>query len=373
MTNIGRHIVLLLLSNDCVIVPDFGGFMVHHIDAMYDESLGLFYPPRKALGFNPQLKLNDSLLAYSYVEAYDMSYPEALSQLAADVEELVTSIKATGSYELDDIGVIRLNDDGAYEFEPFESGIATPSLYGLDSFAIEPLLQSYEQPKTEDVKPAEDVVKPALVEYTSSENQQDNTDDDKYIRIPRKWLRYAAVACAAILLVMMIPLPTNTILNTIKAGQMDSSLLYRILPKTITESSSRDFNAHSEKPKVKPQPKAKPVAVNPNVDTVKPAPKKKEVQQDTAIETQQETVKPEKCFSIVLASKVTQANAEQFVKDIAAKGYKEGRAVKMSHGYRVLYGIYASEAEAEANKRSLSENSAFADCWVMEIDEGRSK
>ena len=60
-----RHIEILLLSNDCVIVPDLGGFMAHHREACYDEHDGMFLPPQRTLGFNPQLKLNDSLLAQS--------------------------------------------------------------------------------------------------------------------------------------------------------------------------------------------------------------------------------------------------------------------------------------------------------------------
>ena len=32
-----RHIEILLLGNDCVIVPGLGGFMAHHADARYDE------------------------------------------------------------------------------------------------------------------------------------------------------------------------------------------------------------------------------------------------------------------------------------------------------------------------------------------------
>ncbi len=40
-----RHIEILLLSNDCVIVPDFGGFMAHHVDAYYDEEETIFLPP----------------------------------------------------------------------------------------------------------------------------------------------------------------------------------------------------------------------------------------------------------------------------------------------------------------------------------------
>ena len=76
-----RHIEILLLSNDCVIVPDFGGFMAHHVDAHYDEEETIFLPPQRTLGYNPQLKINDSLLAQSYVEAYYISYPEAILRI----------------------------------------------------------------------------------------------------------------------------------------------------------------------------------------------------------------------------------------------------------------------------------------------------
>ena len=76
MNELSRHIEILLLDNDCVIVPDFGGFMAHHSPAELDKETGSFYPPQRTLGFNSQLTLNDSLLAQSYVEAYDISYPE---------------------------------------------------------------------------------------------------------------------------------------------------------------------------------------------------------------------------------------------------------------------------------------------------------
>ena len=74
---LNRHIEILLLANDCVIVPDFGGFITHNVPARYDESDNLFLPPLRTLGFNPQLRMNDSVLVQSYVEAYDISYPSA--------------------------------------------------------------------------------------------------------------------------------------------------------------------------------------------------------------------------------------------------------------------------------------------------------
>ena len=91
MIELAKHIEILLLDNDCVIVPDFGGFMAHHVDAVYDTEEGLFLPPRRTLGFNPQLYINDSLLAQSYVEAYDLSYPDAIQRIESEVREIISS------------------------------------------------------------------------------------------------------------------------------------------------------------------------------------------------------------------------------------------------------------------------------------------
>lgn len=141
-----RHIEILLLSNDCVIVPDFGGFMAHHVDARYDGRDNMFLPPLRTVGFNPQLKMNDSLLAQSYVEAYDISYPEAIDRLANEVAEIRQRLENEGKYEINNIGTIYLNEDGNYTFEPCEAGILTPNYYGLGGFDMLPLSAQENEP-----------------------------------------------------------------------------------------------------------------------------------------------------------------------------------------------------------------------------------
>ena len=131
-----RHIEILLLNSDCVIVPNLGGFMTHHIAARYDQQEQLFLPPLRTLGFNPQLKLNDSLLVQSYVEAYDISYPDALNRIEEEVAELKQHLANDGYYELNDLGKLSVNDEGNLVFEPCEAGILSPDLYGLSSFDV---------------------------------------------------------------------------------------------------------------------------------------------------------------------------------------------------------------------------------------------
>ena len=64
MIELERHIEILLLNNDCVIVPGLGGFVAHHVDACYDDVENRFFPPMRTVGFNPKLDMNDSLLIY---------------------------------------------------------------------------------------------------------------------------------------------------------------------------------------------------------------------------------------------------------------------------------------------------------------------
>ena len=179
MIELQRHIEILLLSNDCVIVPDFGGFITHSEAARYEAREKLFLPPLRTLGFNPQLRMNDSVLVQSYVEAYDLSYPEALRRIEKEVDELKNQLEEEGHYLLDNLGELSVNQDGNYEFVPCESGILSPELYGLGSFQFKRLKD--EAVTEETVQPLKTVAKSISLSKTDAEETQllDFIDDDK--------------------------------------------------------------------------------------------------------------------------------------------------------------------------------------------------
>ena len=54
MIELARHIEILLLENDCVIVPELGGFIAHYQPAYYAESDNIYFPPMRTIGFTPQ-------------------------------------------------------------------------------------------------------------------------------------------------------------------------------------------------------------------------------------------------------------------------------------------------------------------------------
>ena len=329
MIELARHIEILLLDNDCVIVPDLGGFVAHHVDACYEQSEYLFLPPQRVLGFNPQLRINDSLLAQSYAEAYDISYPEAVRRIEDEVNELRQHIENEGSYELSGIGTLKLNDEGHLEFSPYESGILTPSLYGLGAFEMEPLNQQE-------------------VADTNS-----NKTGDKAIVIYMSWLRNAVAVVAAVVCFFLYTTPVSNISNNgwdnVELGSLD-------FPIPATKSTT------DVTPKVKEAPtEDKKEVVTEVIDSVK-------VSEETSTDSLD---KPVHAFCIVLATDVAENNAREFVDKMQKNGFDQTRIYVHNNLRRVIYGTYASETEAYNDLRTLRRSKAFEEAWVYEMKDVR--
>lgn len=328
-----RHIEILLLSNDCVIVPDLGGFMAHHVDARYDEQDGMFVPPIRTLGFNPQLRLNDSLLAQSYVEAYDISYPEAIRRIENEVTELRQHLETEGQYELNDIGVLSLNDEGHLTFEPCEAGILTPNLYGLGTFQM-PTLHARNK-KEEKAKVVE-------------------MPEEGAITIKMSWLRNIVAVAAAIIAFLMIGTPIS---NSNKITDVQQSAFISVpISNKATEAQ---------------------VPVTPDDSEVVEISENSEVQEDPV--TPEDLTVPEVVaapetssfyYYIVMASQVSERNANLFIDQLNSQGFLDAHILVSGakNIRRVVYGCYESEADANAALRQLrSESRLFRDTWIMEI------
>ncbi|WP_367617705.1 SPOR domain-containing protein [Segatella copri] len=378
MIEINRHIEILLLSNDCVIVPGFGGFMAHHVDARYDGTDNMFLPPLRTVGFNPQLTMNDSLLVLSYVETYDMSYPEALRRIEDEVAEIRQTLENEGKYEVDNVGILSLNEDGNIEFEPHEAGILTPDFYGLGGFDMMPVAQltageeanankaatSKTAAPTTESKPNANLVempaKPMQKEKEAAVNNSVFINDDEeeetsaeFISIRKSWLRNLAAACIAIIAFFTISTPLGA--PTMQKSQIDTGMLNRIMPKEIDQME-----------------KAKELVVN--GDGTKLMETSENAAQNAGNTAQNanqdaELSLPSTYYSIVLASRVTKHNAANYAERLQGKGFKQARVLITENNVKVIYGTYNSESEAHAALKNLRDNEAFADGWITKVKE----
>ena len=334
-----RHIEILLLNNDCVIVPDLGGFMTHHVDARYVEEEGIFLPPLRTLGFNPQLKINDSLLAQSYVEAYDISYPEALQRIEDDVNELKMHLMNDGEYEMNDIGKLAINEDGNYVFTPCEAGILTPSLYGLGAYEIKPLEAA-----------APSLPAPEESAQIIGMTPMEDDEEEDVVKIKFSWIRNTVAVAAVLLAVFLLALPSGkTEMMTRTISNINNGLLFGMMSKD-TNTTPIDY-----KKKDIQQTMAK-------ADTV--------LKKDT-IAKPQEVVKPNihEGYCIVLASHVSKKNANAFVEKLQQKGYQESEVYIHKDVTRVIYGNYKTQEEAYNALRKVHREKGLEEAWVYQFKE----
>ena len=376
--SLARHIELLLLEHDCVIVPGFGGFIANHAEAKYCGSEEhLFLPPYRTIGFNPQLQVNDGLLVQSYMTAYDASYPAAYLQMEKEIAAMIDELEMTGEYVLEHIGSFKKDMNQHLTFSAPENGILTPTLYGLYSYEMQSLqdvIKGKEISAT--LQDAASAVTIASVEIVQPEPQPINTQEPKQekqakevvIRVRRHWLDFGISVAAAVLLFFcfsypaMQPITSET--DTVVAAfpSMDKIGLTNLFTKTKPAPAPSVQPSQVEKPSAT-APKPQVVQQEKPVVTEKIAEKEANTTTPTAV-TEQVT---EPRYTIVLASYVGQQNAEQYIQSLAKLGFTEGRYVKGKVS-RILYSGYSTENEAQNALAELRrQNKQFADAWILQL------
>ncbi|TDN87371.1 sporulation related protein [Salegentibacter sp. 24] len=130
---IANYIQDLLYRYECVILPGFGAFLSQKEPAYIDKETETFYPPKKIVSFNSQLKKNDGLLANYIASAQKESYTTAVNMIAEFVSKLEKSLKEDGKVEFENIGRLFFVEE-KLQFEPFSQINYLTDSFGLDSF-----------------------------------------------------------------------------------------------------------------------------------------------------------------------------------------------------------------------------------------------
>ncbi len=129
---LANYIGDLLYRYECVIVPNFGGFITNEISAKVNHFTHTFYAPSKQLTFNSHLQNNDGLLVNYVASVKSISYSKAFEIIEQEVASWKASI-ANEEFELENIGSFHLNTEGKYIFEPTNSVNYLTSSFGLNS------------------------------------------------------------------------------------------------------------------------------------------------------------------------------------------------------------------------------------------------
>lgn len=140
----------LLLTHNCVIIPNFGAFIGNYNPAEIHLMESKIFPPNKMIAFNRSLQNNDGILINTVSRHFSVSYHEAEILVADFVKQCNVSLAQNKSFILNDIGRLVADNENNIQFQPYFS-----KNYLLDSFGL-PVMNL--QP-VQRLKDAESVIK----------------------------------------------------------------------------------------------------------------------------------------------------------------------------------------------------------------------
>lgn len=390
MKELARHIEVLLLENDCVIVPGLGGFIAHNKAAEFKDSANVFCPPVRTIGFNPQLIINDGLLAQSYMQAYDTDFPDASRKIESVVSQIKDSLYKNGQAELENIGTLYYTMAGVYGFEPYQNAFFSPSLYGLGSFSISPLSE---------LKPVkETIVEPRIMIETVPSSDEDRKAKAKQRHIIKRMAEHAVGIAAAVILFFVLSVPVEntyldnssyaslgaeTMLDAIRSKSMATASLetkdikqnnkqnIRNNVNTLRPVAVKSVKVEKAEPKTSKEVKASPAAVKKETvktETVKTeAVKTETVKAETKStkEVQKSNTVQNKGLFVIVASLQTMQDAEKELAKFKKQGYNEATILASDNRYRIALYRFTDKSKAYEKINELRKDEQFKTAWLL--------
>ncbi|WMX12450.1 SPOR domain-containing protein [Aureispira sp. CCB-E] len=148
--DLSYHIEELLFSNDCVIIPTIGGFIVNYASASIDFVEQRLLPPQKVVSFNPKLVNNDGLLANHIAQKEHLTYKQATQKVEAFSRQIEVDLFNNKIVHFENIGKLYFNSDSKLEFVPADTNFLKDA-YGLPSLACTPILRNKDYLSKQDI------------------------------------------------------------------------------------------------------------------------------------------------------------------------------------------------------------------------------
>lgn len=131
----------LLYTNDCVIIPGFGGFVTHYSPSKIHPINHSFYPPSKNILFNSKLDRDDGLLIDYISDKQSLNYAEAKSLVEDYAKETFSKLLNGGIARFKNVGNLHRDAEGKLLFSPDESVNYLEDSFGLPTFVSPPVLR----------------------------------------------------------------------------------------------------------------------------------------------------------------------------------------------------------------------------------------
>jgi hypothetical protein len=129
--SVEHYISELLFLHDCVILPDFGGFVGNPQSAKLNKTTGILSPPSKQILFNSNLKTNDGLLITHISNQEGITQEIAKQNVITFANENNNKLAVSKALRIDKIGLFTLGKEENIIFLQDSA-----NNYSLDAFGM---------------------------------------------------------------------------------------------------------------------------------------------------------------------------------------------------------------------------------------------
>ncbi len=153
----------LLGKHTCVIIPNFGGFVVNEKGATRCEENDSFLPPMKEIIFNQLLVHNDGLLVQELMKRRGVSFEEAESLISSWVKGLKEQLQSRQMVEVSDWGTFSIQSN-TLVFVQKKFFLTDEDSFGLGEFYFPKLtIDSFQEEKSLEHKENTTSIRPFLI------------------------------------------------------------------------------------------------------------------------------------------------------------------------------------------------------------------
>lgn len=387
MINVEEIIGNLLLRHNCVIIPGFGGFVAKQISARIDYKSGILSPPSKSLLFNRQLISNDGLLISELALQGGISYNEATSKINQLVTNWNSELSTGNRISIDRVGFLFFDQERNICFEQDRYFNLLLSSYGLGSvhFLTETDIVIANQ-KVEFTKVAESVVEtisaveiktePVVNEQSMivSTKEKAVAQDYQQVNTNLKKSNFWKYAAAALLIPVLfyslwIPMKTDVLESKIISFHDFNPFHKKEQAVYIQESVSNLIEDHTEED-ISLEKQLETIESNEAVysynlteDTYLLVKTKDENKVELIENKSDNIIYLDNSFNYIVGCFSDEANAQNLVDELKAKGFNAYIKDKKGNLSRVSIGSAGSQNEL--NELISKANSAGFNGWIL--------
>merc|ERR1711991_276680 len=139
LMKLAKYIGDLLYEYECIVIPDFGGFVTKNKPAEIQPVQNHFIPPKKEIVFNAHLKTNDGLLINHVARCEKLSYTDARIAVERFVKRCQEELKNGKRIRFQKVGTVYMGEEQTLQFDPDLSQNYLADSYGMNSF-ISPVI-----------------------------------------------------------------------------------------------------------------------------------------------------------------------------------------------------------------------------------------